>query len=345
MKKHLLLALISILFLSTAYAQQPREVRGTVVDSVGAVPGITVKLVSDKDSVVVATSTVGAFYFPAVISKNFKLTISGIGYQPFTRRYVMDNDIKPIKLDPIKIKIQTNMLNTVVVSAVIPITIKEDTVEYKASAYKVREGSPVEDLLKKLPGVSVDKDGNVTAHGKQVTKVRVNGKDYFTGDVQTATQNLPADIVENIQVIDDYGDQANLTGIKTGDPDKILNITIQKGKSKGNFGQGSVGVGNDDRYQARLSANSFYDARQLALIGTWNNNNTNSFNLGSSGGGGGRAGRGGGGGSSSAGGVSTANGITTNRSLGTNYRYDWSKKVTVYCSYSFADKDRDINST
>ncbi|WP_426589197.1 TonB-dependent receptor domain-containing protein [Mucilaginibacter sp. R-33] len=345
MKKHLLLAFIGILFLSTAYAQQAREVRGTVVDSVGAVPGITVKLISDKDSVVVATSTAGAFYFPAVVSKNFKLTISGIGYQPFTRRYVMDNDTKPINLDPIKVKVQTNMLNTVVVSAVIPITIKEDTVEYKASAYKVREGSPVEDLLKKLPGVSVDKDGNVTAHGKQVTKVRVNGKDYFTGDVQTATQNLPADIVENIQVIDDYGDQANLTGIKTGDPDKILNITIQKGKSKGNFGQGSVGVGNDDRYQARLSANSFYDARQLAVIGTWNNNNTNSFNLGSSGGGGGRAGRGGGGGGSSAGGVSTANGITTNRSLGTNYRDDWGKKVTVYGSYSFADKDRDINST
>jgi len=345
MKKHLLLAFISFLFLSTAYAQQPREVHGTVIDSVGAVPGITVKLISDKDSTVVATSTAGAFVFPAVISKSFKLTISGIGYQPFTRRYVMDNDTKPIKLDPIKVKVQTNMLNTVVVSAVIPITIKEDTVEYKASAYKVREGSPVEDLLKKLPGVSVDKDGNVTAHGKQVTKVRVNGKDYFTGDVQTATQNLPADIVENIQVIDDYGDQANLTGIKTGDPDKILNITIQKGKSKGNFGQGSVGVGNDDRYQARLSANSFYDARQLALIGTWNNNNTNTFNIGSSGGGGGRAGRGGGGGGSSAGGVSTANGITTNRSIGTNYRDDWSKKVTVYGSYSFADKDRDINST
>ncbi|PWK77163.1 outer membrane receptor protein involved in Fe transport [Mucilaginibacter oryzae] len=342
MKKHLLVTLLSFLILQAAYAQQAREVHGTVVDSVGAVPGLTVKLTSDKDSIVVATTTGGAFFFPSVVSRSFKITVSGIGYQALSRKYVMDNDTKPIRLDPIKINVQTNMLNTVVVSAVIPITIKEDTVEYKASAYKVREGSPVEDLLKKLPGVTVDKDGNVTAHGKQVTKVRVNGKDYFTGDVQTATQNLPADIVENIQVIDDYGDQANLTGIKTGDPDKILNITIQKGKNKGNFGQGSVGVGNDDRYQARLSANSFYDARQLSLIGTWNNNNTNSFNLGSSGGGGGRAGRGGGG---SAGGTSTANGITTNRSIGTNYRDDWSKKVTVYGSYSFADKDRDINST
>ncbi len=345
MTKHLLLIFFCSLFITRTLAQQSRKVSGTVIDSVGTVPGVNVKLISDKDSLNAATDPGGAFSFPAVNAKNFKITISGIGYQTLIRRYVMDNDTKPIKLDPIKIKIQTNFLKTVnVVAQVNPITIKEDTVEYKASAYKVREGSPVEDLLKKLPGVTVDKDGNVTAHGKQVTKVRVNGKDYFTGDVQTATQNLPADIVDAIQVIDDYGDQANLTGIKTGDPDKILNITIQKEKNRGNFGQGSVGVGNDDRYQARLSANTFMDTRQIALIGTLNNTNTNSFNLGGGGGGGGRAGRGGGGGSSGSQ-ISTANGITTNRSIGTNYRDDWGKKIMVYGSYSFADKDRDQSST
>jgi uncharacterized membrane protein YgcG len=346
MTRPLLLTFICSLFITQAFAQQSRQVSGSVIDTVGKVPGVTVKLTSDKDSVTIATGTNGTFNFPAVTSKNFKITISGIGYQELARRFVMDNDTKPIMLGPIKIKVQTNFLKTVkIVAEANPINIKEDTVEYKASAYKVREGSPVEDLLKKLPGVTVDKDGNVTAHGKQVTKVRVNGKDYFTGDVQTATQNLPADIVENIQVIDDYGDQANLTGIKTGDPDKILNITIQKGKSRGNFGQGSVGVGNDDRYQARLSANTFMDARQIALIGTLNNTNTNSFNLGGSGGGGGRAGRGGGGGGSGGSQISTANGITTNRSVGINYRDDWSKKMTVYGSYSFADKDKDQNST
>jgi hypothetical protein len=294
MIKHLLITFVTLLFVNQAFAQQTRAVGGTVIDSIGAVPGITVKLTSDKDSIVVASNTGGAFIFPAVISKNFKITLNGIGYQTLVRRYVMDNNTGPIKLDPIKVMVQTNILNTVNITAVNPISIREDTVEYRASAYKVREGSPVEDLLKKLPGVSVDKDGNVTAHGKQVTKVRVNGKDYFAGDVQTATQNLPADIVENIQVIDDYGDQANLTGIKTGDPDKILNITIQKGKSKGKFGQGSVGAGNDDKYQARLSANLFNDAQQIALIGALNNTNTNAFNLGGGGGGGGgRAGRGG----------------------------------------------------
>ena len=193
--------------------------------------------------------------------------------------------------------------------------IKEDTIEYKASAYKVRDGSPVDVLLKKLPGVTVDANGNVTAHGKQVTKVRVDGKDYFTGDVQTATQNLPADIVETIQIIDDYGDQANLTGIKTGDPEKVLNITIQKGKRKGKFGYGTLGDGNDDRYMARLSANDFNNDQQIALLGTLNNNNTNVFNLAQAGGSGGRSGRASansGGGS----GVSTANGITDKQIAG-----------------------------
>ncbi|TSD66234.1 outer membrane beta-barrel protein [Inquilinus sp. KBS0705] len=347
MIKYVLFTLLSFLFIQNTFAQQPRAVSGTVVDSLGFVPAVTVKLISDKDSLIVSSDVKGGFYFAAVKAKNFKITISGLGYQQVTRKYAMDNDTKPIVLDPIKLKLQINLLNTVNITAISanPITIKEDTVEYKASAYKVRDGSPVEDLLKKLPGVSVDKDGNVTAHGKQVTKVRVNGKNYFTGDVQTATQNLPADIVENIQVIDDYGDQANLTGIKTGDPEKILNITIQKGKRTGQFGQATVGAGNDDRYLARLSANTFKEDRQISLIGTINNTNTNSFNLGGGGGGGGRAGRGGGGGAAAGGGLSTANGITTNRSLGFNYRDEWGKKITAYGSYSLADKDKYTTST
>jgi hypothetical protein len=344
MIKPLFLTLLSFLLLQQVFAQQPRAVSGTVTDSLGVLPGINVKLISDKDSAIVATDSKGIFQFPAVQSQNFKLTVTGLGYQAITKRYTIDNDTKLLKLDPIKLKIQINLLNLVNIIAINPITIKEDTVEYKAAAYKVREGSPVEDLIKKMPGITIDKDGNVTAHGKQVTKVRVNGKDYFSGDVQTATQNLPADIVENIQVIDDYGDQANLTGIKTGEPNKILNITIQKGKRTGKFGQATVGAGNDNRYVAKLSANTFKEDRQIAVIGTLNNTNTNSFNLATGGGGGGgRGGRGGGG--DAGGGISTANGITTNRSIGFNYRNEWGKKITAYGSYSFADRDKLTTST
>lgn len=344
MAKYFLITLFSFLLAQSAFAQQPREVNGSVTDTLGVVAGVTVKLISDADSVVLASDMKGMFRFPGVKSKKFNITISGLGYQAITRKYTMDNGTGPVKLDPVKLKIQMNYLSVVNITAIVPITIKEDTVQYNAAAYKVREGSQVEDLIKKMPGITVDKDGNVTAHGKQVTKVRVNGKNYFSGDVQTATQNLPADIVENIQVIDDYGDQANLTGIKTGEPEKILNITIQKGKRTGTFGQATVGAGNDDRYITKLSANNFKEDRQVSLIGTWNNTNSNSFNLGAGGGGGGRGGRAGGGGDAG-GGISTANGITTNRSLGFNYRDEWGKKITAYGSYSFADRDRLSTST
>jgi len=343
MKTPLLLTVLAFIFIPFAHAQQikkvaSREVFGTVIDSAGAVPGVKVKLISPKDSVVMVTNGKGLYDFPIVISKNFKITVFGIGYVAVSRKYVMDKGTGPIKLDPIKLSAQTNMLKEVKINGVIPIVIKEDTIEYKASAYKVRDGSPVEELLKKLPGVTVDANGNVTAQGKLVTKVRVDGKDYFTGDVQTATQNLPADIVETIQIIDDYGDQANLTGIKTGDPDKVLNITIQKGKRKGKFGYGTLGDGNDGRYMARLSANDFNNDQQIALLGTLNNNNTNVFNLAQAGGSGGRAGRASAN-TGSGSGVSTANGITVNKSLGFNYRDSWGKKITVYGSYSYADKN------
>ena len=103
----------------------------------------------------------------------------------------------------------------------------------------------VEDVIKKLPGADVDKDGNVTFQGKSVTKVRVNGKDFFGGDIKTATQNLPADAVSSVQMINDYGDQANLTGIKSGEPETVLNINVKQNRNHGYFGQVSAGDGAD----------------------------------------------------------------------------------------------------
>jgi hypothetical protein len=342
-----LLAILSVcLFIQVALAQKvpSREVFGTVIDSAGVVAGVKVKLTSPKDSVIMITNEKGLYDFPIVVSKTFKITVTGMGYQAISRKYEMDKGNRPIKLDPIKLTRQTDMLKEVTINGVAPVLIKEDTIEYQASAYKVRDGSPVEELLKKLPGVTVDVNGNVTAQGVLVTKVRVDGKDYFTGDVQTATQNLPADIVETIQIIDDYGDQANLTGIKTGTPNKVLNITIQKSKRKGKFGYGTYGQGDDDRYMARLSANDFNNDQQIALLGTINNNNTNVFNLAQAGGSGGRGGKASALSGGSGAGVSTANGITVNKSLGLNYRDSWGKNITVYGSYSYANKNTTTSS-
>jgi len=368
--KPIFLIIIFSLFITTyAEAQTGREVHGTVTDSTQlGVPGANVKLISDKgDSTVTITDPNGKFVFPSVNGTKLTFTISSIGYQSIKKHFALDDDTKPATLGTIILKPETNTLQGVTIVGVNPVTLKEDTVEYKASAYKVRENAPVEDLIKKLPGVDVDVNGNVTTQGKQVTKVRINGKDFMGGDVQSATKNLPADVVENIQMIDDYGDQANLTGVKTGEPDKIMNITIRKDKNYGYFGQATAGDGEDalpsspgstpdaNRYLFSLNAFRFNGDQQTALLGSVNNTNVNTFSFGSNGGGGFGGGFGGGGGGGGRGNAArgalssgnlttTQNGITDAHSIGANFRDQWGKTLSVYGSYSFADNTVNTNS-
>ncbi|MBV8390306.1 MAG: carboxypeptidase-like regulatory domain-containing protein, partial [Mucilaginibacter sp.] len=367
MKPLFLIFLFSVITTFYAQAQTGREVDGIVIDSTKlGIPGANVKLISNKgDSTITITDPNGKFVFPSVNGNKFTLTISSIGYQGLKKHYSLDNDTKPAVLTPIILKSEINTLQGVTIVGVNPVALKEDTVEYKASAYKVRENAPVEDLIKKLPGVDVDVNGNITTQGKQVTKVRINGKDFMGGDVQSATKNLPADVVENIQMIDDYGDQANLTGVKTGEPDKIMNITIRKDKNYGYFGQATAGDGEDalpksqgqpdaNRYLFTLNSFRFNGDQQMALLGSVNNTNVNtfSFNPNPSGGGGGGFGGGGGGRGNAARGaqnsgslITTQNGITNAHSIGANFRDQWGKALSVYGSYSLADNTVSTNST
>ncbi|RYY36987.1 MAG: TonB-dependent receptor [Sphingobacteriaceae bacterium] len=360
--KRLLLILGFIYSLTNiALAQTGREVRGTVLDSTKlSVPSASVKLTSTQgDSSIVAADIDGKFVFPSVKGTKITITLTSIGFQTLIKHYTFDAGTEPITLNPIIMQLQSNLLNQVtIVGAPNPVQLKEDTVEYKVGSYKVRDNAPIEDAIKKMPGIDVDKDGNVTAQGKQVTRVRLNGKDFYGGDLQTATKNLPADIVENIQIVDDYGDQANLTGVKTGEPTKILNINIRKDRNYGyslqaTAGEGTdalpnnPGVSNQNRYLGMLNYFNFKGSRQISVLGNLNNTNLNTFsfnspsfggfggNFGGGGGrGGGRAFRGGGGGSGQ---TTATNGITDAKSLGVNFRNDWGTKLSVYGSYSFND--------
>ena len=342
MKLRYLLAALLFILTANVYAQTGRQVSGVVKDTTGAtLPGTTVKLLTGTDSSIVATDANGRFTFLSVPVNQFSLVVYSIGYQPIRRRFVLNNDTKPFELAPIVLKSDTRTLATVNIVDVNAVKVKEDTVEYNAAAYKVREGEAVEASIKKMPGMDVDKDGNITAQGKSITKVRLNGKDYMAGDVTSLTRNLPADLVQSVQVVDDYGDQANITGIKSGDPQKVLNINIKKDKNYGYFGQGTVGGGrdaipqvdgskDDGRYVASTNIFTFKGDRQISVSGNLNNTNTNLFNFGG-GPGGGR-----GGGPPGLFG-NNANGITTAKSFGFNYRDSWGKKITAYGSYSFAD--------
>ncbi|MXV49889.1 outer membrane beta-barrel protein [Pedobacter sp. HMF7647] len=357
-----LLLLSLIFFIATNIFAQGRIVSGIVRDSTGnSVIAATVKLTSPSDSLFTRSNADGEFSFSNVKSSQFTVSISSLGFRTLNKRFLYNNGTEKLTLDPIVLKTETNMLKEVVVKGAPSVVMKEDTVEYKASDYTLHDNAVTEDLLKKLPGVEVDKDGNVTAQGKSVTKVRVNGKDFFGGDVKTATQNLPADLIEKIQIVDDYGDQANLTGSKTGDPDKVLNIQIRPDKNKGYFANATAGLGNEDRYQLTGVGNYFNNSQQIAFLGNLNNTNASLFNFGgstggNSGGGGGNRGggggnfggggtRGGGGGFGGGGnfGSSTGNtGVTSVGSIGFNYRDDWSKKLTSYGSYSYFNRDNDV---
>ncbi len=350
---------------------------GTIADSTKqTLPGSIVQLTSEKgDSVVTSANGDGRFIFPAVKGSNVTLLIKSIGYETVRKHFTVPNEGKAAELGIIILHAESRQLKAVtIVGKQDPVVVKEDTVQYTASAYKVREGAPVEDLLKKLPGVDVDANGNVTAQGQSITKVRINGKDVFGGDVQTITKNLPADVVENMQVIDDPGDQANLTGIRTGDTQKILNITIRKDKNYGYFLNATGGDGADalpkpqaenNRYLFNANLFNFKGDQQIAVLGSLNNTNANTFSFNSNNGGGGGfgGGRGAGGGFGGGGGVgggrsnaargggaggglvTTQDGLTNARSFGFNYRDQYGKHVTTYGSYSFSDNSVFTNTT
>ncbi|MCF8319090.1 MAG: TonB-dependent receptor family protein [Sphingobacteriaceae bacterium] len=340
-----LLYLISL----TTLAQSNYEVSGSVRDSSGlSVIAATVKLRSAKDSLFTRTNADGAFSFKGVKSGQFTLSITSLGFQSALRKYMYNEGEGNLALGVINLKNSSKQLNEVVISGTPAVTVKEDTLEFRAADYKLKDDAQVEDLLKKLPGVEVDKDGNVKAQGKAVTRVRVNGKDFFGGDVKTATQQLPANLIDKIQLIDDYGDQANFTGVKEGDPEKILNIQIRPDKNNGYFTQGRIGQGNEGRYQGNISANMFNKTQQISVQGNLNNTNTSLFNF-NGGGGGARIQLGGGGGGGGAvrmmvggGGNNGGDGLTRVASLGVNYRDEWSKKLTSYGNYSYANRNNEV---
>ncbi|GAB3923430.1 TonB-dependent receptor [Mucilaginibacter myungsuensis] len=341
-----------------AHAQGTHNITGSVIDSTKqTVPGASVKLKTDAgDSTVRVTGIDGKFSFANIKANKVDITITSIGYQGQIKHFTFANDNAPLEIGAVTLKNLSTLLGGVTIVGITPVTLKEDTTQYSAAAYKVRDNAPVEDLIKKLPGIDVDKDGAVTAKGKSVARIRVNGKDVFGGDLQSITKNLPADVVENIQLIDDYGDQANLTGIKSGDPTQIMNITIRKDKNYGYSANITAGGGrdalpsplaNDQRYTGQLNSFKFKGDQQIYLLGNFNNVNANTFNFGGGGGGGNFGGGGGGGRGNAARGAGGGgqNGITDVHTAGVNFRDQWGDKLSVYGSYSFQDNVSNTNST
>ncbi|WP_412466425.1 outer membrane beta-barrel protein [Pedobacter sp. KLB.chiD] len=328
-------------------AQNTGSISGKVINAKDKKPVdfATIAVKSLKDSSVVAsgqTNPDGSFTFKAIAPGKYRIYAAFLGLKTATK----DIEVTKAAVNAGEIAMSDDGvdLNTVNVTATIPIVVKKDTLEFDAKSIKVRENAVVEDLLKKVPGVEVAKDGSVKAQGETITKVKVDGKEFFGNDPLLATKNLPADMVDKIQVIDELSEQAQFTGIDDGTRNKILNITTKNGMKHGYFGNSTVGYGSNDRYDASLNVNKFDDDRQISFIGQFNNVNKQNFGQGGGigngfgGFGGGRGGFGGGGGSNAGG----SGGITNTNAAGLNFADTYKDGTQFQGSYFFNKANSEI---
>jgi len=284
MRKILLLLLITTASI-TGFAQKNGTIRGVAYDTIAKQPVVnaTITLMLKKDSSLISftmTDNNGRFEVDNVPPGEYRLLITHVSYHNANKTVKIDDVQKNVDLGNLVMNDKNKILNeVVVVSEAPPVTLVGDTIQYNAGSFKTQPNANVEDLLKKLPGVKVEKDGTVKAQGEQVKKVLVDGKEFFGNDPKVATKNLPADAIDKVQVFDKLSDQAQLTGFDDGNSEKTINLKLKKDKKKGLFGKASIGGGNDGRYQGKFNVNSFKGARQMSVIGMGNNTNSEGFSF------------------------------------------------------------------
>ncbi|PSL30681.1 TonB-dependent receptor [Chitinophaga ginsengisoli] len=271
--KRIFLLICFLCCLHTLLAQTVYNVSGTIRDTTGQeMIGANVWLMAGRDTMHTISNDAGKFIFRNVPQPVFTIRVTVIGYDTWYHEFSYKEAGTQIDLPLIKLSIKTSTLKEVVIKGSLsPVVMKEDTIEYRADQYHLRANAVAEDLLKRLPGMQVDMEGNVQTMGKRITKVRINGKDFMITDIKTLTRLLPVDLIDKIQLIDDYGDLARATGRKTGEPEKIINIQTKADLEKVYQGQALGGVGNDGRYNAAVLANYFSEKQQLSINGNTNN--------------------------------------------------------------------------
>jgi hypothetical protein len=281
--KHFIL-LLTVLFSGIVFAQTNIEhtLKGLVIDTLGKpLPYTTIVILKQKDSSMVSyaiSDELGAFDIEIVQEGDYILKLSFMGYKNQTRQINVSGIKKEVYLEAIIMKDERNALNELIVEGEqIPIVFKRDTVEYNAGSFKTKKNDNVEGLLEKMPGIEVDEDGNVTAHGKIVTKVLVDGKEFFGDDPKIATKNIPADAINKVQVFDKKSELSDFTGVDDGVRERTINLTLKEDRKKGYFGDINGGVGYEDKYDGKLTLNRFSKTAQFTSLLMANNINKQGF--------------------------------------------------------------------
>lgn len=276
--RFLRLFILFFLFLITSksYAQVV-QIKGQIVDTTEkrVIKDASIVLISSKDSFLVADTRSqenGSFLLSRIAEGNYTLLVTYPGYADYAEDLSVDKSWQVIDLNRVQLTLRAKLLEEVVIEGKrTAIRIKGDTTEYNASSYKVQPNASVEDLLKQLPGIQVSKDGQITARGKSIQKVLVDGEEFFGDDPTLVTRNLRADMVDKVQVYEKASDQEAFTGIKDGKRASTLDVKLKKDKKVGYFGKIELGAGTNHFYQNQAMFNSFKGNRKLAAYFTLSN--------------------------------------------------------------------------
>lgn len=289
MTKRLFL-LFPLLVLTLFVSAQQYNLRSKIVhNQTGAsVEMATVRLLTSPDSTFVRgvqSDMDGYFLLDNIKAGKYILYISSIGYKDHSQNVEVSQDAT---LRTIRLKEDVALLESVEVrGTAVQLQVKGDTIEYNATAFKTPQDAVVEEMLKKMPGVEVDSEGNITVNGEQIKKIRVDGKKFFSDDVQMASKNIPAEMIDKIQIMDEKSEMAQLTGFEDDDTERIINLTLKPNRRKGYFANITAAGGmdvikeggeNPSKYDPRYDANAFLnimaDKSQTSIVLGANNTNT-----------------------------------------------------------------------
>ena len=279
----------------------------------------TVQLFRRRDSTFVGgtvTDLRGNFSVEAPANGVYKLKISSVGYQSIEREVTLrrnqSQDMGMLLMSPESVMLK----EAVVTGRAAQIIVKKDTLVYNPDAYRTPEGSPIEELIKRIPGAEVDEDGNITINGKAVKKILLDGKEFMLGDVETALKNIPVNIIQNMKFYDQQSDQARITGIEDGEKETVIDFTIKKGMNRGYMTNLDLAAGTKHRYASRGMGSSFTDKTRFVILGNFNNKDENA-------------------------GWWNRRGLNARKMLGTNLNYDDGEKLKLDASIRWNHRDGD----
>lgn len=335
------------LFLPYLGSAQTFDLSGKVFEKENLQPIIGASIAVKKDGKILAGSASdekGFFQVKRLPADTYQISFSYVGLKTKTQQVIVGSDRY---MGAVVLEKNTNDLEELKIEATqIRVEQKGDTTSINAAAYKVNQDATAEDLVKKMPGITIE-NGTVKAQGEDVKKILVDGKEFFGDDANMALKNLPAEIIDKVQIFNRASDQAQFTGFNDGNTDKTMNITTKSGRNNGTFGKLYAGYGTNDRYQAGGNMNFFKGDRRITVLGLSNNVNQQNFSMQDLFGGSGGAGRmpmGGRGGPRGGGGmggpmsdfmVGQQNGVSATQSIGLNYSDKWGIKTNVSGSYFF----------